>query len=209
MHRFLTILATFLTLIGFSAQAWAGFWSQNDGQCSVPTMPSGMTWLSTTDVSSATQSADEKPCSVGTDANDPSSAVCFEEGGPISTLPDLLAAMQAERAVAHVIASAKLKTDVDTETLASVEPVQPVKVARPFRVPTQECSAFDAECGPQDPIPATIMVELSHAVGVQFGSEFHPPTYPWVEPSGEPTANPGLADLHRFAEVEMPPPRRI
>jgi len=172
-----------------------------------------MTWLSAADVSGATEVAvDSSPCASPSSAADPASAVCFEDAGnPISTIPELLAAMQAERAVSHVLKTLRASTQPTEPTLASVQPTPaPVLVlARPMRLPTQECSSFDEQCGPQDPVPATLMLELSRATAVSSLDEFQPPTYPEVADEGDAYSDPGLPDHKLYRDVEAPPPRAI
>lgn len=212
LQRFLTTMTILLMICGFSSQVWAGFWGLEDGQCSEPSSPSSMTWLSNADVSTAADQAidDENPCSPDTfDETDPSSAVCFEDGGPVSTIPDLLAAMQAERAVAHIVRAARANTIIADTRIASVESVAPTQGVRPWRMPTQECSSFDVQCGAEDPIPAMLNLEMSRTVGVEPLMAFDAPIYPRIEVRGEPHANHGIADLRRFVDVDMPPPRLV
>jgi hypothetical protein len=211
--RILTTFAVLLTLCGISPQVLAGFWGVEDGQCSVISSPSPITWLSAADVSVATEVAvDSSPCVSPNTAADPASAVCFEDAGnPISTIPELLAAMQAERAVSHVLNTLRAATQPAEPTLSSVQPaIAPVLVlARPLRLPTQECSSFEEQCGPQDPIPATLMLELSRATAVSSLDEFQPPTYPVVVDQGDAYSDPGLPDHKLYRDVEAPPPRAI
>lgn len=213
MNRFLTILAVLLTVCGISPQAWAGFWGAEDGQCSVSLSPSPMTWLSAVDVSVAADVVvDLSPCASPSNAADPASAVCFEDAGnPISTIPELLAAMQAERAVNHVLNTLRASARSDDSALTSVQPTptQAPVLVRPLRLPTQECSSFDEQCGPQDPIPATLMLELSRSTALSYVGEFQAPTYPVVVAQGDAYSDPGLPDRKLYRDVEAPPPREI
>jgi len=210
LNRFLTTLVILLTVCGISPQAWAGFWSVEDGQCSVSSSPSPMTWLSAADVSVAADVVDLSPCASPNNAAEPASAVCFEDAGnPVSTIPELLAAMQAERAVNHVLNTLRGSVRGDDSTLASVQPVptQAPVLVRALRLPTQECSSFDEQCGPQDPIPATLMLELSRSTALSYVSEFQAPTYPVVVAQGDAYSDPGLPDHKLYRDVEAPPPR--
>lgn len=211
LFRILTNLMVLLTICGFAPQVWAGFWGGEE-QCDVMPTPSSMTWLNMTDVSDAAEQAVE-PCSQPEAGSDPSSAVCFvEAGNPISTIPELLAAMQAERAVQHVLRSARLLPVPEPEnepTMASVAPAPQPRVVRPMRMPTPECSAFDVHCGPEDPIPVLLMVELSQGTGlVSFDYQLLP-SYPIVEFEGAAHSSPGLAAYGRALDVDAPPPQRV
>lgn len=228
MFRLLTNLMVLLTICGFAPQVWAGFWGGEE-QCEVFPTPSAITWLNTADVSDVAEDAAEQadePCSAPDMAADPSSAVCFAEAGnPISTIPEMLAAMQAERAVQHVLRSARLVPTpaphlvganeatgppvvAGEPEMASVAPVVPQRVARPMRMPTQECSAFDVQCGPEDPMPALLMLELSQATGLVSFEFTVLPSYPVVEFEGPAHAAPGLAAYGRAVDVDSPPPQR-
>lgn len=213
MFRILTNLVVLLTICGFSLQAWAGMWG-GDETCDFAPTRSVITWLNTEDFSEAAEKAeqDPEPCTAPTRADDPSSAVCFEEAGnPISTVPELLAAMQAERAVKHILETVVALNPTETaddSAVASVAQPQPVKrFARPMRAPTPECSAFDVQCGAQDPIPPVLMLDLALGVGLNASHDFVAPTYPVVLAHGEDHAHLGISAVARFLDVESPPPR--
>ena len=161
-----------------------------------------------TDVSIESPSTD---CSTVSNVDDPSFNVCFADAdNPISTVPEFLAQMQAER-IAH-----RLLVGIEVAVLAPLEKdgaisLNPEDQATPQLVLKQpsrdsECSVFDQECKQAPSGPNALQVQASTVPPVT--EDFIPDMPIWhaAEVQNPGTPNLGLApsEGHQFPLDEPP-----
>lgn len=209
-----------LMVVALSVMLWPGaaealtMWGPEQGSCYDTTVDAAAVEIAQStgnEVVASLAVADAEPGCADADPDDSSFNICFEDAeGPVSTFPQLIAELRAEKIARDLTDNALALTEVlrpaDSEATSNVfaEPRKPVIL--PLEEPEPECSSYPVQCRSMPPLPALLVVDASSLSVPIPRVEFDYPDVIDLPESQNATPFEGLGPAAGFASpLEEPP----
>ena len=203
------VLVTILTFVFCASPALAAaqYWVEAPAQCG-DTGAIEVAWGFAAPASDAAAEAAEPDCSAVSGVDDPSYNFCFEDAeNPISTFPELIAEMRAEKLSAMILARVQEQQEAAIAATAAPDiQEQPSVVVRPVLPLNRECSSFDVTCEQQPRLPGALSLQSMMAPPVLPEAVDQFPAAIAAQTRGLDSSNPGLAPADGVQNVLVPPP---